>query len=174
MVFSSLIALPFLAQYQKNYGKYQNIMFKITSDRYIKRFQTIFDEEYNYTELVTWINAKMIYAPIGEKIHRHLDPFEILSYGKGRCEEFSIAYVAACWAQGIEARYVASFPPDDHSWAEVKIDNTWIHVDPSGKYWDKPYYRFDNRFNVTKVIAFDTFYFYEDVTDRYVRLEKYG
>ena len=77
-------------------------------------------------------------------------------------------YVAACLAHGIEARYVCSFPPDDHAWAEIKMNDEWLAVETVDGYITVPFRRYDQGFNVTKVIAYEPFR-YVDVTDRYVR-----
>jgi len=47
---------------------------------------------------------------------------EIITYGKGKCEEFGIVYTALCLAHGYEARLVVSHIVDGHVWTEVKLD----------------------------------------------------
>lgn len=87
-----------------------------------------FDRTYNYTELFLWVHQNLNFT--WEKIERHTDPVEILEYGKGRCGEFAILYAALCLAHGYECRFDVNIF-GDHQWVEVKIDNEWLHFDPS-------------------------------------------
>lgn len=87
---------------------------------------------------------------------------------RGRCAEFSVLYVAACLANGIEARYVRSYPPDDHIWAEVNIGSEWLMVETVDGYVSDPLKRFNQGFNVTYVVSFEP-YRMENVTHRYIR-----
>ena len=104
-----------------------------------------FDRDYNFTELISWVNMKIEFDKTLRK-PRYRDPFCILGFGKGRCGEFSILYVAACLAHGYQSRLIVatdiSDPSnwvDQHVWAEVKLNDGWVHVDPSEKTWNKPY-----------------------------------
>jgi hypothetical protein len=62
-----------------------------------------------------------------------------LEQGIGRCEEYSIVYVAACLALGYEARLLVSWQfylafvglHGFHVWAKVKLNSSWVQVDPS-------------------------------------------
>jgi len=105
-----------------------------------------FDRHYNFTDLIEWVNEQIDFVPLNETIKRHTDPFEILEYGRGRCGEFSILYVAACLAHGYHSRLIVAtdvsdsrYWVDQHVWAEVKLNDGWVHVDPSEKTWNKPY-----------------------------------
>jgi len=90
---------------------------------------------YNFIELLNWTNQNLNWSK--ESFTRYSNPKQILNQGKGRCEEFTIVYVAACLALGYEARIVVSrqfyliFVRGFHTWAEVKVNGVWIHVDPS-------------------------------------------
>lgn len=105
-----------------------------------------FDAKFNFTELYDWVHEKLEFVPFNETFERHTDPYEILDSGKGRCEEFSILYVAACSAHDYQSRLVVSIDISNpiilgglHVWAEVELNTSWVHVDPSGKIWNEPY-----------------------------------
>ena len=87
-----------------------------------------FDRPYNYTELFVWEHQHLNFTY--DSIQRNTNPVDILRYGKGRCGEFAILYAALCQANGYDARLVDSIL-GDHEWAQVKVNGTWIHVDPS-------------------------------------------
>ncbi|MCW3986530.1 MAG: transglutaminase-like domain-containing protein [Candidatus Bathyarchaeota archaeon] len=90
---------------------------------------------YDFIELLRWISQNLNWS--SESFTRYSEPQQILSQGKGKCEEFAIVYVAACLALGYEARLVVSrqfylvTARGFHVWAEVKVDDIWTHVDPS-------------------------------------------
>jgi hypothetical protein len=90
---------------------------------------------YNFTELFTWEHLYIQWVPMGEKFDRTNDPIKILANGKGRCGEFSILYVSACLSLGYEARLLVSVKADGyselHNWAEVRLNDLWVHVDPT-------------------------------------------
>ena len=103
-----------------------------------------FERDYNFTELYGWVHEKLEFVHFNETFERHTDPSEILGSGKGRCEEFSILYAAACLANGYQSRIVVAIDnrnPNNligqHVWAEVKLDNRWVHVDPSEQRWNE-------------------------------------
>jgi len=98
--------------------------------RFLKLF---FNQSMNYIELLEWVDKRMEWVPNNETFERHEDVFKILENGtgRGRCGEHSYVYAAACWAHGYETRLVAAFLNGDHAWTEVKINGSWIHVDPS-------------------------------------------
>ena len=140
------------------------IMQNINGTETKSNLKLMFDRDYNYTELLTWLHAKLNFS--WEKIERHKDPFEILEYGKGRCEEFSILYVAACLAHGYRARLVSDIF-GDHMWAEISLHNKWVHIDPSESRVDDPYmYERDWHKNIKVIYAFEDGRF-EDVTSTY-------
>lgn len=99
------------------------------------RFKTtFFNSSMDYIELLAWVDENMEWVPSNVTMNkRYTDPFKILENGtgRGRCGEHSYVYAAACWAHGYEARLVSAFINGDHAWVEVKIDDSWIHVDPS-------------------------------------------
>lgn len=90
-----------------------------------------------------WVHEKLRFVPLGETFERNTDPAKILESGKGRCEEFSILYVAACLAQSYQSRIVVAIDVSNprnligqHVWAEVKLEG-WVHVDPSDRVWNQ-------------------------------------
>jgi len=91
----------------------------------------------DYTELLTWENERLNFT-WDANITRHEDPFEILSYGKGRCGEFAILYVGLCLAHNYQAKLVVNML-GDHMWTEIKLEDHWIHVDPSAKRINDPH-----------------------------------
>jgi hypothetical protein len=129
---------------------------------------------YNFIELLNWTSKNLNWSE--ESFTRYSKPQQILNQGKGRCEEFAIAYVAACLALGYEARIVVSrqfyqiLVHGFHAWAEVKLDGIWTHVDPSPTaFWnDTSRYR---SWNWGPRITLNVFAFedgkIEDVTSRY-------
>jgi len=90
---------------------------------------------YNFIELLNWTSKNLNWSE--ESFTRYSKPQQILNQGKGRCEEFTIVYVAACLALGYDARIVVSrqfyqiLVHGFHVWAEVKLNGVWTHVDPS-------------------------------------------
>ena len=157
----------YLATDYRDYDRYTTLMWRITRANYKAAMLDEFDRIYNFTELLDWVDDRLEWVPEDIDFKRGWAPFDILSGGKGRCGEHAHLYVAACIAHGYEARIVKSFKPDDHVWAEIKIDGEWMHVDVVDKYWDMPFRRFDGGMNVTYVIAYMPSS-YEDVTHRYV------
>lgn len=104
-----------------------------------------FERDDNFTELYEWVHEKLDFVPVNESFERHTDPSEILKTGEGRCEEYSILYVAACLAHGYQSRIIVAIDVSNpinwvgqHVWAEVKLD-VWVHTDPSDKVWNDPY-----------------------------------
>ena len=97
---------------------------------------------YNFTELFEWEHSYLKWVPMDEDFDRSNDPVEILANGKGRCGEFSILYLSACLSLGYEARLLASVRPYNysglHNWVEVKVNDSWIHVDPTDRIWNDP------------------------------------
>lgn len=58
----------------------------------------------------------------------------ILLYGFGYCEDYAAAMAVLAQGAGIEVRYLAGLGYAqgrfmDHAWNQVKIDDTWYHVD---------------------------------------------
>lgn len=47
---------------------------------------------------------------------------------RGRCGEYSAAFLAVLRALGVEARWI--FDTTDHVWCEARLDGAWVHVDP--------------------------------------------
>ena len=149
-------------------SKCLRIMQNINSTETKNDLRLMFDRDCNYTELLTWLHGKLNFS--WEKIERHQDPFEILEYGKGRCEEFSILYVSVCLAHGYRTRLVVDIF-GDHMWAEISLFGKWVHVDPSERRVDDPYmYERDWNKNIKVVYAFEDGRF-EDVTLTYREIQ---
>ncbi len=120
-----------------------NLMKNLSQPKTLTTLRTMFDRNYNFTQLYQWEHTKVEFAKSNEKFNRSEDPLEILANGKGLCGEFSILYVALCLAHGYQSRLV--FSVDEtyqviwlslHSWAEIKLGNNWVHVDPSDQVWN--------------------------------------
>lgn len=128
---------------------------------------------YNFIELLNWTNQNLNWSD--ESFTRYSRPQQILEQGKGRCGEFAIVYVAACLALGYEARLVVSRQfyqvcSGLHTWAEVKVDGTWTHADPSPTFFWNDTSRYKSwdwgpRWTL-KIYAFEDGKI-EDVTSRY-------
>jgi len=146
-----------------NKGQYLEIMRTVDQTR--NETKTMFERSYSYSELLEWEHERLNYAS-QSNIMRHTDPLQIVNYGKGRCQEFSILYVALCLANGYESRFVIDLL-GDHTWAEIKLQGIWTHVDPTEKRVNDPYmYERDWHKNIELVYAFEDG-FCEDVTNNY-------
>lgn len=144
--------------------QYFEIMNNLNSIETKSGLRALFNRDYNYSELLIWEHERLIYT--NERIERHQDPFQIIEYGKGRCEEFAILYVGLCIAHGYQSRLVVDVY-GDHVWAEVYLHGRWVHVDPTEKIIDDPYmYERDWKKDVILVYAFE-YGKVEDVTINY-------
>lgn len=117
---------------------YLDIMKSLNDPQTESTIRANFTRPYNQTQLIAWERTYLAFVPMNETFeNRTTDPVQILQSGKGRCEEFAILYVSACSAMGYEARLVVArqfyniWTYGEHAWAEVKVNGTWIHVDPS-------------------------------------------
>jgi len=119
------------------------IMKNLNSDKTKTALRNMFDQNYNFTELYQWEHSKVVFVNGSENFERSDDPLRILQIAKGKCGEFSELYVALCLAQGYQSRLVvaADIGPlyliTPHSWAEVKLNGRWTHVDPSDQIWNQ-------------------------------------
>jgi hypothetical protein len=100
------------------------------------------DPSFNFTDVYKWEWTMLKWVPFNETFdNRPSDPRQILANGKGRCQEFSILFVAACQALGYDARLVVAenvlTGSGLHVWAEIKLADSWIHVDPSDQVWNQ-------------------------------------
>jgi len=143
-VFILLVLLPLLERTSFE-NHYLGIMKNLNSTETKSKVRSWFERDYNFTELYGWVHEKLEFVPVNETFERHTDPSEILESGKGRCEEFSILYVATCLAHGYQSRVIVAVDVGNpikwigqHVWAEVKL-NVWVHVDPSDRVWNEPY-----------------------------------
>jgi len=131
----------------------------ITDRDTINKLRPFFDGDYGYIELLERIDD------LGAAIPRREIVLEML--GKEKNGEHSILYIAACYANGYDARLIVSHPPDDRVWTEVKINGTWIHVDPSEKIVDDPYTYWRAELPLKNVMAYGIRN-YENVTFSYL------
>jgi hypothetical protein len=96
--------------------------------------------DYNQTDLFTWQKTKMVFAQ--DTTGWFEDPIKILNSGDGICVQWSIVYVSACLALGLQSRIVVAADTTNwnfiHTWAEDLYNGTWVHVDPSDKVWNSP------------------------------------
>ena len=125
---------------------YLSIMKNLNNTVTKDKVRCLFERDYNFKELYGWVHEKLEFVPLNETFERHTDPSKILKSGKGRCEEFSILYVAACLAHHYQSRIVVAVDVSNpinwigqHVWTEVRVNGQWIHVDPSDKVWNEPY-----------------------------------
>ncbi len=120
---------------ETNHELYTGVISNIASTDNSSTFRAVFlNRSMDYVELLNWVDEHMEWVPSNVTLNERLtDPFKILENGtgRGRCGEHSYVYAAACWAQGYETRLVSAFVNGDHMWVEVKINESWIHVDPS-------------------------------------------
>lgn len=111
-------------------------------------------------------------------------PAWIAFFKHGACEECALLFVEIARLAGMHTRLVRN-PGEDHTWAEVLIDNSWIHVDPSCEYYNDPgvYERSENGWGkqLSYVCAMDENGEEYNVTSRYsgtgrliVHVEKSG
>jgi transglutaminase-like putative cysteine protease len=145
--------------------KYRQLSQKIATSQILTELRSLFEREYSLPELLDWLHARVKWGK--GNIKRHNDPKEILTYGKGRCGEFSILFTALCLAHNYRARLVLDM--SDHVWIEIwnKKEKRWIHVDPSEKRIDDPkMYERDWEKNLTAVYAFENGKM-ENVTQKY-------
>lgn len=147
VVISGYIWFMWLPQLERTAfeNHYLNIAKKLNGNESKTEVMSWFERNYNFTELYEWVHEKLEFVPTNETFERHTDPSEILESGKGRCEEFTILYVAACLAHGYQSRIIVAVDVSNprsfighHVWTEVKLDS-WVHVDPSDRVWNKPY-----------------------------------
>lgn len=126
--------------------------------------RALFDRDYNFSELLDWEHERLNFTR--GSIERYEEPLQIIKYGKGRCQEFAILYAALTLAHGYQSRLVFDIY-GDHSWAEVKLQGIWIHVDPSEKKINDSYmYQRDWGKDLRLVLAFGNGTI-EDVTANY-------
>jgi len=114
---------------------------------------------------------------------RFLDPEWIMCFKRGACQEYAELFTELATAAGLDNARVVLNLGIDHAWAEVKIGENWVHVDPSkinpvtrerGIVNDPSYYeRPENENGEGKqlffVYAIDDMGRAHDVTNRYVK-----
>lgn len=151
---------------QKAIRKYQKISKTIANPRLISQLRKLIPEEqHSLEELLNWLHIVLKWSK--EDITRHNNPVDIMNYGKGRCGEFSILFMAACLAKGYRARIVLDM--SDHVWTEVWSgkEDRWVHVDPLEKRIDDPHmYEREWKKNLDEIYAFENGD-RENVTSRY-------
>jgi len=147
--------------------KYRTIMSDISNIENSTLLRDIyFSEKWSYEELVYWENERLTFVSASVKFNRTNDQFKILENGIGRCGEFAIVYAALCFAHGYDCKIVTASVNGDHAWNEVKINGTWVHVNPS------PTSRIDEPSSYIKkcyirVLAFDKDGGVENLTIKY-------
>jgi hypothetical protein len=116
--------------------KYRKISEKIVDPVLLYKLRNLFERSLSLAELLELLHEKVKWSK-GDII-RHSDPLEILAYGKGKCEEFSILFTALCLAHNYHARLILAI--SDHVLTEVwnEKQKRWIHVDSSEKKIDDP------------------------------------
>jgi hypothetical protein len=145
--------------------KYRKLSKKLADSSLLLELRKLFERRYTLTELLEWLHEKVKWNK--GKITRHNDPIKILTYGKGRCGEFSILFTALCLAHNYRARLILDM--SDHVWTEVwnEKQNRWFHVDPSEKRIDDPQmYERDWKKCLKEIYAFENGNL-ENVTKRY-------
>jgi peptide-N4-(N-acetyl-beta-glucosaminyl)asparagine amidase len=102
----------------------------------------------NYSELIKWEHRHLSYTSGYLETPRPELPIPILERGKGRCGEFALLYIGSLLANNYTCRMVfdVTEPKNsseigkvgDHVWAEVLVNGSWIHVDPTAEVINKP------------------------------------
>lgn len=183
-------------QYPTNVRAYQ-YRYKQMSDPEYKEFLILYTEEIlndsiaglNYLELLEWEHRYLKYVqierkdglwvyPDGKKYQFRPElPVPIILMGEGACGEFTLLYTGLCLANNIKVRIISDCSirtskadnrtASDHTWVEVWINGTWLHVDPTEWIINKPYWYTDlwNK-NVNLVYAINGTDIV-DVTDKY-------
>jgi len=131
---------------------YSEIMVNLNQADTKNSLRELFDKNMNYTELLNWEKERLTYD--AGNIARNEDPLKILEYGKGRCGEFTILYVALCLAHGYQTRIVVDVF-GDHVWAEVLDGDIWVHVDTEGRINEPYMYELDWNKKIKLVYAFE-------------------
>jgi len=155
-----------IAQIEINKEQYLEVMKNLNQIETKSKLRYLLGREYNYSELLDWEHQRLNYT--NESINRYEDPIEILNYGKGRCQEFSILYVALCLANGYQSRFVIDIY-GDHTWAEIRLHDAWTHIDPTERRINDPYmYERDWHKDIVLILAFEDD-LCQDVTANYRR-----
>lgn len=119
---------------------YLTIMSNLDSAETKAKMVSMLAGTYNFTGLFGWEHSRLSFNE--DSAGWFEDPIVILDEGKGICEQFSIVYVSACLALGYQARLVVAANTTDwsfiHVWAEVNVNGSWVHVDPSDQVWNQP------------------------------------
>lgn len=174
LVINFLFVMPYSYRDTFEYGNLK-IVDELSNPTLQEKFRFKMKENYTLSELLDWVHDQIVWVDLGELSNRSSDPFKIIDSGKGHCGEFAILYFAGCLSLGYEARWIVSVRPYNfsglHNWVEVKVDNSWVHVDPREKKWNEPSMYKDG--NWWGIIGKDAFVYAfekgknEDVTDRY-------
>jgi hypothetical protein len=84
---------------------------------------------------------------------RYLAALEIVRRKRGRCSEYSILLYRILRALGLQARWIVDWA--NHVWAEVWIDERWVHMDPCEAAIDTPLLYQGWGKNQTYIVAFE-------------------
>jgi len=154
---------------RKAVKKYREVSEKLANPSMLSELRSRFERKYTLIELVEWLHKTVEWSK-GDII-RHNDPMEIITYGKGRCGEFSILFTALCLAHNYRARLILDM--SDHVWTEVwdNEQEKWVHVDPSEKKINDPLmYEREWKKNLKEIYAFENGNV-ENVTKKYKMTE---
>jgi transglutaminase-like putative cysteine protease len=90
---------------------------------------------YTIEELFQWENYYLKWTDTMLLINRHSDPREILNFGRGKCQEYSVLFASACVAMGRDVKLViceeSDYSAGPHAWNQVIINGSWTDVDSS-------------------------------------------
>ncbi|MHA1878302.1 MAG: transglutaminase domain-containing protein [Promethearchaeota archaeon] len=159
------------------YGKTHQIMSIIYSQENIETYSQYTNEIEDYHDIPDWVYTKLTFINNDTKFTRYGSPKNTLIYRKdiprlileskvGKCEEFSIVAASIAYAKGYDVRIIAFMPPGDHTCIEIMVNGTWIHVDPSERLINDPFFyqRKNKTMGVVYAFTIDTC---EDVTWKY-------
>jgi transglutaminase-like putative cysteine protease len=139
---------------QPSIQKYRAVSEELADPSRLRELRALFERRYSLDELLNWMHERVKFDK--GNIVRHNDPKEILTYGRGRCGEFSILFTALCLAHDYRARLILDM--SDHVWTEVwdSEEKRWVHVDPSEKRIDDPFmYERDWKKTLREIYAFE-------------------
>ncbi len=147
---------------------YQSIIQDNSEHQILTELRGRFERNFTFMELYTWEHEHLNYTE--GNIQRNTNSIKILEYGKGRCGEFAILYMTLCLAHGYQCRLVSDYF-GDHVWTQIKVDDEWVHFDPSANpdsqsLTDPLAYEQNKKSPVYLILAFEETTF-EDVTSNY-------
>ena len=174
LVINFLFIMPYSYRDTFEYNNLK-IVDELSNPTLQQEFRVKMKENYNLSELLDWVHTQIVWVDIGELPNRSTNPFKIIDGGKGHCGEFALLYFVGCLSLGYEARWLVSVRPHTfsglHNWVEVKVNDYWIHVDPTEKLMNKTSMYKDGKWWGTIGVEAFVYAFekgkFEDVTYRY-------